>query len=224
MPRVRSLLAAAAVAAVGLGSAQAQIFGGHHPARGGGSGPQQVNCDMVAANPDAGMDKASCEAMNQAAASYYNAQHDPAASRPGDEAMSCADIKAEFMQQPVTAPSREHVAAAQAATTAMTAETAKMEAQVTAQSAALSAQSLAASALSVANPIAGHAADQAVNAEQQTMQAADNAQARAEALPLERKVNASTAAVVGDVSAQLGSNPRIARLVSLASDKHCKGW
>jgi hypothetical protein len=230
MPRVRGsrgrwLIAAGVAGALGLAPAQAQVFGGHQAARGGASsGPQQVNCDMVAANPDAGMDKASCEAMNQAAASYYNSQHDPAASRPGDESMSCDDIKAEFMRQPVTAPSHEHVAAAQAATTAMSAEIAKEEAKVAAQTAALSAQSLAASALSAANPIAGRAADQAVDAEQRSMQAADNAQARAEALPIERKVNSSTAAVVGDMTSQLDANPRIGRLVALASEKHCRGW
>lgn len=106
MPRgrwvwVRWSIAVGMAGALGLGPAQAQMFGGHHAARGGGSngGPQQMSCDMVAANPGAGMDKASCEAMNQAAASYYNAQHDPAASRPGDESMSCDDIKAEFMQR-----------------------------------------------------------------------------------------------------------------------------
>ena len=224
MPRVRSFIVATMVGALGLGPAQAQIPGGHHPARGGPSGPQQVNCDMVAANPDAGMDKASCDAMNQAAASYYNSQHDPAASRPGDESMTCAGIKAEFMQQPMVPPSHEHVAAAQAATADVSAETAKLQAQAAAQSAALSAQSMAASALSVANPIAGRAADQAVNSEQQAMEAADNAQAHAEALPLERKSNAATAAVVGDVTTQLNDNPRTARLVALASEKHCRGW
>jgi hypothetical protein len=225
MPRVRWLIAAGMLAALGLGPAQAQIFG-HHASRGGAAtgGPQHVDCDMVAANPDAGMDKASCEAMNQAAASYYNSQHDPSAGRPGDESMSCAEIKAEFMQQPVTAPSHEHVAAAQAATTAMTAEIAKEEAKVAAQTAALSAQSMAASALSVANPMAGRAADQAVDAEQRSIEAADNAQAHAEALPLERKVNSSTAAVVGDITPQLDNNPRIGRLVALASEKHCRGW
>jgi hypothetical protein len=218
MPRVRSFIVATAFAAMALGPAQAQIPGGHHPARGGTSGPQQVNCDMVAANPDAGMDKASCEAMNQAAASYYNSQHDPSASRPGDESMTCADIKAEFMQQPMVPPSHEHVAAAQAATADVSAETAKLQAQAAAQSAALSAQSMAASALSVANPLSGRAADQAVNSEQQAMQA------HAEALPLERKSNAATAAVVGDVTTQLNDNPRTARLVALASEKHCRGW
>ena len=222
MPRVRWLIAATTVGALGLGAAQAQVFGGHHAARGGA--PQQVDCDAIAANPNAGMDKASCEAMARAAASYNNAQHDPAAVQPGDEAMSCDDIKAEFMRQPMTPPSREHVAEAQAATTAMTAEVAKQSAKVAAQTAALSAQSMAASAMSVANPLAGRAADQAVTAEQQSMEAADNAQAHAEALPIERRSNAATAAVVGDMTTQLNDNPRIGRLVALASEKHCRGW
>jgi hypothetical protein len=225
MPRVRWLITAGVAAAMALGSAQAQPFG-HHPPRGaaGSSGPQQMNCDAIAANPDSGMDKASCESMNQAASSYYNAQHDPAAARPGDDAMSCDDIKAEFMQQPVTAPSQQHEQAAQAATTDYMAKQSQLEAQALAQQKALSAAAMAASAASMANPIAGRAADQAVTAAQQSMEAADNAQSRAELLPRMRKVTSSTAAVVGDITPQMDSNPRIGRLVELANEKHCHGW
>ena len=224
MPQVRWLIMAAMIGSLGLGSAQAQIFGGHHPPRSGSGGPQQMNCDMVAANPDSGMDKASCEAMNRAAASYYDSQHDPSASQPGDEAMTCDDIKAEFMRQPVAAPPKQDAAAAKADNAAMTAEITKMEAQAAAQSAALSAQSMAASALAMANPIAGRAADQAVAAEQRSMEAADKAEERTEALPLARKANASQAVVVSDMTTQLSDNPRIGRLVALASEKHCHGW
>jgi hypothetical protein len=208
-----------------LGSAQAQPFG-HHPPRGAssGAGPQQVNCDAIAANPDSGMDKASCEAMNQAASSYYNAQHDPAASRPGDSAMSCDDIKAELMQQPVTAPSQQHEQAAQAATTDYITKEQQLQAQVLAHQQALSAASMAASAASMANPIAGRAADQAVDSASRAAEAADNAQAHAELTPRMRKVTSSTAAVVGDITPQLESNPRIAKLMELAGEKHCHGW
>lgn len=227
MAQLRWLIAIGAIGAFGLGSAQAQIFSGHHAARSGGAGgqgSQQINCDVVAATPGSGMDKASCEAMNQAAASYYNAQHDPSASHPGDEQMSCADIKAEFMQQPVTAPPKQDVAAAQAATTDYMAKSAQLQAQATAQAAALSAQSLAASAASMANPIAGKAADEVVAAEQRAMEAQLNAQARAELTPRARRMSSATATVVSDVGSQLDANPRIARLVALADEKHCKGW
>jgi hypothetical protein len=225
MPRVRWLITVGAVAAIGLGAAQAQPSG-HHTPRGGASsaGPQQVNCDMVAANPDSGMDKASCEAMNQAASSYYNAQHDPAASRPGDAAMTCDDIKAEFMQQPITAPSQQHAAAAQAATTDYMAKQTQIDAQVLAHQQALSDAAMAASAASMANPIAGRAADQAVDAAARATEAADNAQAHAELTPRMRKMTSSTAAVVGDMTPQLDSNPRLGRLVELAGEKHCHGW
>jgi PHD/YefM family antitoxin component YafN of YafNO toxin-antitoxin module len=224
MPRVRWLTAVGVAAAIGLGSAQAQPFG-HHPARGASSaGQQQVDCDMVAANPGSGMDKASCEAMNQAANSYYNAQHDPAASRPGDEAMSCDDIKAEFMQQPITAPSQQHEAAAQASASDYMAKQTQIEAQVLAHEQALSAAAMAASAASMANPIAGRAADQAVDAAAKATEAADNAQAHAELTPRARKMTSSTAAVVGDMSSQLDSNRRLGRLMELANEKHCHGW
>ncbi len=104
------------------------------------------------------------------------------------------------------------------------AKSAQLQAQATAQAAALSAQAMAASAASMANPIAGKAADAAVAAEQQAMQAQLNAQARAELTPRARRMMSNNAAVVSDVSSQLDANPRIARLVALADEKHCKGW
>ena len=223
MRRATAGLALAAALAASVG-ARAQIFGHHPRPSQSQSGPQQIDCGMAAANPDAGMDRASCEQMNQAALAYYNAQHDPSAVRPGDEQMSCEDIKAEFMRQPVTAPNAQHVAAAQGATSAYMAETHKLEGEAAAASAALSAQAAAASALSVANPLAGRAADQVVNQEIEATQRALNAQARAEATPLARNMNSATAAVVGDASSQLQDNPRTARLVALANEKHCRGW
>jgi hypothetical protein len=224
MSRVRWLITVSLAATIGLGAAQAQPFGHHAPRGPASAGPQQMNCDAIAASPDAGMDKASCESMNQAASAYYNAQHDPAASRPGDESMSCDDIKAEFMQQPVTAPSQQHVEAAQAAATDYMTKEQQLQAQALAHQQALSAAAMAASAAAMANPIAGKAADQAVDSASRAVEAADNAQAHAELTPRERRMTSSTAAVVGDMTSQLDSNPRIGRLVELANEKHCHGW
>ena len=100
----------------------------------------------------------------------------------------------------------------------------QLEAQALAHQQALSAAAMAASAASMANPIAGRAADQAVDSASRAVEAADNAQAHAELTPRARKMTSSTAAVVGDMSSQLDSNPRIGRLVELANEKHCHGW
>jgi hypothetical protein len=221
MIRVRvPALTAAAIGALGLASAQAQGVS-RPPARGGA---QSVNCDVIAANPNAGMDKASCEAMLHAQQSYEAAQTDPGASHPGDAAMSCEDIKAEFMQQPIQRPDPQHVAAAQAATRDYMAKSAQIQAEASAMAATSSAENLAASAVSAANPIAGRAAEAAAAAHQQAAQATLNAQAKAELQPRYRTMMAGDTAMMSDMTAQLDTNPRIARLVQLANEKHCRGW
>jgi len=220
---MRRILVVAVALAAGW-SAEAQVFGHHPPPSPGASGGQHVDCDMVAANPNSGMDKATCEQMNQAAAAYYGAQNDPSASRPGDEQMSCDDIKAEFMRQQVTAPDSQHVAAAQSATRDYMAKSSELQAEGTAAAAALSAQAMAASAASMANPIAGRAADQVLNREIEATQQMMNAKAKAELMPRARTMYSANGQLIGDATSQLQGNPRLARLVSLANEKHCRGW
>lgn len=187
------------------------------------SGPQQINCDVVAANPSSGMDKASCEQMNAAAAAYYNAQNDPSGARPGDETMTCDQITAELMQQQYTPPSAQHVQAAQAATSDYMAKAGQLQGEAAAAATTITAEETAASAVGVVNPIAGRAAQQAVNAQAEATQAALNAQAKAELMPRAHNVMTSTGAIIGDATPQIASNPRLAHLMQLADKKHCKG-
>jgi hypothetical protein len=222
MARVRWLFGIGLAATLSSSQALGQGFG-HHPQGGGGAQPQ-INCDAIAANPNAGMDKASCEAMLNAQQTYENARNDPSAARPGDEAMTCDDIKAEFMQQPFRRPSQEHVAAAQTATSDYMKKSGELQAEATAAMAGVSAEAMAASAVSAVNPVAGRAADAAVAAHQQAAQATLNAKARTELTPRYRAVMSSESALVTDASSQLADNPRMARLVSLANEKHCHGW
>ncbi|MFI4936685.1 MAG: hypothetical protein ACHP7N_18945 [Caulobacterales bacterium] len=214
---------AASLLMIQSGPATAQLFG-HKPPPRSQSGPQQVDCNMVAANPNSGMDKASCESMNQAAAAYYASQHDPSASKPGDESMTCEEIKAEFMQQPITPPPAQQAAQSRADVRNLQGKIAVEEAHAAAAEAAGTAENVAASALSAANPLAGRAAQEAANAQQAATQSALNAEAKATVLPAQRKVNSDTAAMVGGMTSQMQSNPRIGRLVALANEKHCHGF
>ena len=214
-----ALASLAALVALAPTPAPAQ-FGHHRPPP--NQTPQQMNCDQIP--PGMGMDKATCEQMNQASATYSAAQTDPSAVRPGDDAMTCDEIKAEFMTQPMQAPNAQHVAEAQSAVKSQMATQAKLQAEATAATATLSAEALAASAVSAANPLAGRAADQAVQAQQEATQAALNAQAKAELTPKAARTMQATGAIVGDMNAQLQSNPRIARLVYLANQKNCRGF
>jgi len=218
---VPALAAALSLAASAPASAQ---FLHHRPAPRDSAAPMQVNCDVVVANPNSGMDKASCEAMNQAAAAYYTAQHDPAGARPGDDAETCDQIKAEFMAQPVTAPSAEHVAAAQAATGEFMGKAAAIQGEATAAGVAGTVAQTAAAATEAVNPIAGRAAAAAVQASQQATEAALSAKAKAVLVPAEQKAMSKTASLIGDATPQLQSNPRMAHLIEMSEQKHCHGF
>src|SRR5258708_32503432 len=86
---------------------------GHHRAP-SNQAPQQMNCDQIP--PGMGMDKATCEQMNQMSATYNAAGSDASpAAKPGDAEMTCDQIKAEMMQQPNQRPNQQHVADAQCA-------------------------------------------------------------------------------------------------------------
>jgi hypothetical protein len=219
----RALFVAAILAAVlAAPTAQAQMFGHRKPPT--QSGGQQIDCKAIAANPNAGMDEATCEQMLQAQQTYTAAQHDPAASRPGDEDMTCDQIKAEFMAQPMQAPSHEHVAVAQGATSDFMAKQSQFQAQATAEMAGVSAEQAAASAAGLVNPIAGRAAEAAATAHQEAVQAQLNAQAQAELTPRYRRMMSANGNMIGDMTSQMQDNPRIGRLVSLAEEKHCRGF
>ena len=218
---MRCMWGVAALAAAELIAAPANAqFGRHQPPQ--SQTPQQVDCDHIPAGM--GVDKATCEQMNQMSATYNAAQTDPNAARPGDEAMSCDQIKAELMQQPWQRPNQQHVAEAQAATRDQMAKTAELQAEGTAMAARESAENVAVSAASVVNPIAGRAAESAVSAQQQAEQAALNAKARAELEPRAQRTMRSMGTLMADTSAQIDENPRAARLMYLSSQKNCHNF
>jgi hypothetical protein len=213
---------AAVLAFVLAAPSHAQLFGHHANRSGNNVGPAHVDCDVVAAA--SGMDKATCEAMNQAEASYYAAQHDPAGARPGDDDMTCDRIKAEMMTQPVAAPPPDHVAEAQAAATDFNTKEAAIQAKMATAATALTVAATAASAASLANPIAGRAADAAVEAAREATEKSLNAEAKATVAPAQQKMLTNTATLVGDMMPQLQNNPRLAHLVQMSSEKHCRGF
>ena len=59
-------------------------------------GDPAATCAPLRTMPNAPMTYESCVQMATAAQSMQNAMNDPAAARPGDAAMSCDQIKAEF--------------------------------------------------------------------------------------------------------------------------------
>lgn len=212
----------AALALVLAAPSRAGMFGSGSKSSGSAAGPDHVDCDAVAAA--SGMDKATCESLNQAQASYYAAQHDPAGARPGDDEMTCDRIKAELTSQAVSAPPAEHAAEAQAAVTDFRTKQTALQAKTAADMIALNAAATAATAAGMANPIAGKAADMAVEAAREATEKSLNAEAKATVTPAERKMLASTVTVMGDMVPQVTNNPRLAHLIQLSAEKHCHGF
>jgi hypothetical protein len=115
---------------------------------------------------------------------------------------------------------QSHVTEAQAATASYQSKTAKLQSEATALAAQEAATNLAASAVSMV-PGVGNVAAAAAGAKTAAEQKAFNAHALAEMTPATQRLTSSTGAVVGDMAANLQSDPRKARLVSLAGQKNC---
>jgi hypothetical protein len=184
-----------------------------------------VDCDHLP--PQYGMTPETCRMMNSAQASYDRAKADPSASRPGDEQMSCDQIMAELRTQHYTAPDRaqaaKDAAAADSLHRTVTGQAAEVQAIGARESATVAAAAAADRATSAATMgiARGHATDAAVAAANAENRATGERMA-AERAPLERDVTGSAGRTAADAAQQLDSNPRIARLMQLASDRHCR--
>ena len=157
--------------------------------------------------------------MNSAA-SMQNSMNDPAGQRPGDEAMSCDQIKAEFLASGGIAMNKSHVAEGQAAASNYQSKSATVQSEYAALVAQESASNLAASAAGFV-PGVGQAAQAAADAKNTAEQKAFNAHAQAEMTPATQRLASSTGTVVSDVATNLQNDPRKARLISLATQKNC---
>ena len=181
--------------------------------------PPAMDCEQMAAASRGSMSVESCKQMMEAMQGYQKAASDPSASRPGDDKMTCDQIMAEMKQQQITAPDKDKVAAAQTSNAALQQKMAEDQAEANALAAKQTAESLG-----------SHVADQflpnsvlAAKAEaQQKEQDALKAKVEKETAPIAAQSTASTAAVVGDIGQQVSSNPRLAKLIQMASARHCK--
>jgi hypothetical protein len=170
--------------------------------------------------PNAPMSVQACQQMMGAAGAIQGSVNDPSAARPGDEAMSCDQIKAEFLANGGMPLNRGHVAEAQAAGRDFQARTAKVQAEGNALAAEQSAANIAVAP--AANlPVVGKAAQAAVDAKNAAEQKAFNEHAQKELAPAYQRFGSATGQVLGDVAGDLQSNPRQGRLVYLAQQKKC---
>jgi len=190
--------------------------------------PQGMDCEKLASMPMAPMSVESCKQMLAAQQAYQASASDPAAMRPGDEQMSCEQISAELAEQQVRAPDPAKAEAAKAATSAFQAKSAEQQAEARAtairQNAELKAAEAADRTVQVATGgIVQGSATRHVAEAQQAQNRKRGAEMYQEIRPLGDRMTDSVGSLGVDMGAQLAANPRLARLLKLASDKRCKG-
>jgi hypothetical protein len=216
------LLGAASAALVLLGGrlAQAQFF---HP-RPKPPPPTVANpqdsCTKMAAMPNAPMTYQACMQMIGGAATMQNAMDDPSAQRPGDQAMTCDQIKAEFIANGGLPMNQQDVAQAQAAGADFQAKNTQIQAEAHTLAVQEAVANTAAAATSMV-PGVGTAAAAAANAHNTAVNQAFSAHATAVLSPAEQQMTSSTGVVMNDMATSLQKNPRQARLMSLAMQKNC---
>lgn len=210
------------------------LFGSHDkpaakPAMGAATsaGPTP-DCAQIASMPNTPMTFEACQKMVSAQQAYDRAAADPSASRPGDEQMSCDQIKAELSQQQVKALDKTHVADTTAAVTkeqsmlkkhVAEANVVMAEEQVKVDAAVAVDQATGMATGGLVNPNTASAAAMAAQARIKEL----GARQAAERKPTEQKMYGGVADLGMDAAQQLSSNPRLARLMQLAQSHSCKG-
>ena len=181
--------------------------------------PTTMDCEQMAAASRGSMSVESCKQMMASMQAYQTATADPSASRPGDDKMTCEQIIAEMKQQPITVPDQAKVAEAQQATDAMQKKLAEDQAEVDKIAAQQTAENLASH---VADQFLPNSVLAAKAAAQQKQQDAAKEKMEKETAPVVERSTAATAGLATDMGQQLTTNPRMAKLVQMASAKHCK--
>jgi hypothetical protein len=205
------------------GAVASAANGGRRGRNGKGSAntapPPNMNCEQMAAAAHGSISVEACKQMMGAQAAYVAAANDPTASRPGDDKMNCDQIVAEVKQQQFTAPDKAKLAEAQAASTDMQQTLAKQQKEVTEKALAENAALLASDASLGGLTGATTRLAEKFDAENKAM---GERMAKESAPKVERTTNA-TGEIVADMGKQLTENPRLARLMQMASAKKCKG-
>jgi hypothetical protein len=200
-------------------SAQSNDRGKSSSGKKGSNAQAPMDCEQMAKDSRGSISVDTCKQMMATMQAYQNATSDPSASRPGDDKMTCDQIMAEVKQQQFTKPDQAKVADAQVATDALRKKTAENQAEANALAAKQSAENLAST---VADQFLPNSVLAARAKEQQKEQDKLNAKIEKETTPLAERSTAATASLVSDVGQQVAANPRLAKLMQMASAKKCK--
>ncbi len=195
----------------------------------------QIDCSQIAAMGGQSatgyalpVSVAECEKMKSAQQAYNQEGSDPSAMRPGDDSMTCDQITAELKQQPFTAPDKTQVGKltqtvnqvqTDVANGIATSRKLQAENQATVD-AAMAADR--ATALATGGLVQGQALQAAEKVNQARTDAANRENLAATA-PHYQAMMTQMTDFASTSAAQMAANPRMARLLQLASAKRCHG-
>lgn len=181
--------------------------------------PPAMNCEQMAANSHGTVSVEACNKMMGAQQAYNAALSDPSALRPGDDKMACEQIIAEMKQQQFAAPDSAKVAEAQASTADLQKTIAEQQKEAAERAAAQNAALLATTL--TGGGITGTTERLAEKFAEENQAASERA--AKETAPKAERTTSAAGTFAADAGQQLTANPRLARLVQLASEKRCKG-
>ena len=178
-----------------------------------------AECDKLAGIPNAPISVEACKAMFGLATSLEGAANDPRATRPGDEAMSCAQIFDELKAM-------TDVGLSKATTTQMAGVVQQGQASVargTAEMTAFMAETTAIGiALAAMGPYVPNFVGAAITAAWQSKAIALGARQQAEQAKLSAQMGPAFSAAAAELAQSMQANPRFARLGQLAMKKECE--
>ena len=178
-----------------------------------------LDCKAVTSRPGSPMTLEQCEAQIAGHAELMKAMNQPGGERPGDDALSCAQIGAELREVGTAGVSRENriesAAAGKQLQDASNAQAARAGSLATAQT----ARSAGAAGIDLAT--GGNLAGGAAAAQNAAEAAALQRQAQAEMGAARDRASRANANSRADLAAALRANPRMGRLIDLAGRKNC---
>ena len=178
-----------------------------------------AGCEQLGRMPNAPISVEACKAMLGMGTRLQSDASDPAARRPGDEAMSCAAIFAELKTLADVGISETSAAKAEAAVAGGTAMVTRQTAQLSAFIVETYALGLVAGAVGAYTP---NFVGAALAAAWQARAMGLGATMAAEQASLRAPLSEAMLANVGELGESMRANPRFARLMQLGTSKECE--
>ncbi len=183
------------------------------------AGMTAADCDQLARMPNSPISVATCKAMMGMAAGVESAASAPGAQRPGDDALTCAQIFGELKEIAGVGISDAHAATSEA----ILKDGAALASRQANELGAFIVESYAVgAAVGAASLFLPNFALTAIAAAWQARIMGIAVRAQAEQAPVNARLNQAMHANAGELMQSMQANPRFARLMQLGINKSCE--